>query len=284
MSRLFLIAALLLGLQPDVARAQGSQYDDAFTDLASTALAEREAERIRLQAEVAFVSGLMVAGAGEPGMLLLDDGELRDALLERTEAGLADAELALVYLETHPLREGSQARIRAAQTAVDRGADTVLQSRLTWVEVLTSQRDAVLEALATRGLTIEPQALELALQQALAEAQLDRIQQEAAVAHYRDLVERGDTDNLLRLLPERSSFEARYLSRLARGSRSGRGNRGRGSSSDRTARSDPRAAQGLYGEALTDAVNLALATEEARVQMLRAVETALHEQLSRPGG
>ncbi len=280
MIRLLLLTTLLL---PGLARAQSPAYDTAFTDRASTEIATREAERVRLEAEVGFLSGLMIAGAIEPAMLLLDDEELRDALLERTEAGLADAELALVYAESHPLREGSMARMRAADNGVERTAQTVLDSRMTWLEVLTSQRDAVLKALAERGLTIAPHAMDLALQQALADAQLERLQAEAVVAHYRDLLDRGDVDNLLRLLPESTSFQAVYLARVGRGGRGGRGDRGR-SSSDRTARNDPKAAQELNARALATSLYQALEAEEARVQMQRAVETALSAQIEQLGG
>jgi len=271
-----LLCLALVLAQPAASLAQ-SRANEVFATVANEQLAARNAEHVRSMAELRFIQGLLEGDRRDEGLLLLDDEELRESLLERSEATLADAELALAYLEQHPLREGSSARIAAAEKAVTRNADAILRSRTTWAEVQASQRDAVAGALTGRGLAVDPEVQRAALTLALAEADVEQIQQQAAVDRYREVVAQGDSNSVVRTLPERSIFLARHMTRQLNNPRA----RSRGGN-DRTShpsKADPDSVEKSLTASRDAAVELAVAAEAARVEMLQAVAVAMRGML-----
>jgi len=248
-----------------------NRANQVFATVANEQMAARNAEHVRLMAEVEFVRGLLEGERRDEGLLLLDDEEMRESLLERSEATLADAELALVYLGQHPLREGSSARIAAAEQAVERTAQAILRSRTSWAGVQASQRDAVANALIGRGLAVDPQVQRAALSQTLAEADVEQVQQRAAVERYREVVAQGDGNSIVRTLPDRSIFLARHMTRLLNNPRA----RSRGNDDRHPSRADGDAVELNLSESRDAAIELAVAVEAARVEMLQAVIDAL---------
>ena len=256
-----------------------SRADQVFAAVANEKLATRSAEHVRLVAELGFVQELLEGDRRDEGLLLLDDEELRESLLERSEAMLADAELELAYLDKHPLREGSSARIAAAEQAVDRNAEAILRARTTWADVLAAQRDAVAGALAGRGFGVDAPMQRAALELALAEADVERIQQQAAVDRYRETVDRGDGNSIVRTLPERSIFIARHLTRQLNNPRARPKAAADGGS--HPSRADADVVEQNLASSRDAAVALAVAAEAARAEMLQAVAVALDAHLAR---
>lgn len=273
-----LLGVLLALVLPHEALSQ-SRADQVFATVANEKMATRTAEHIRLTAELVFIRELLAGDRRDQGLLLLDDEELRESLLERSEAKLADAELAAVYLDKHPLREGSQARIEAAERAVERNAEAILRARTTWAEVQAAQRDAVAGALSGRGLTVDAPAQRAALDLALAEADVERIQQQAAVDRYRETVDQGDSNSIVRTLPDRSVFIARHLTRQLNNPRARPQASAEGG--NHPSRADADEVEKNLEASRDAAVELAVAAEAARAEMLQVVADALSARLAR---
>lgn len=195
----------------------------------------------------------------------------RDVEHLRAVASAADADLATVYLEQHPLRVGSVARVSAAEQAVERFVVSVVRGRQAVIEVLDAERTALRGALEAQGHVPDPEALRVVLLRLDAELEVEHIGQRAATHHYRVMLERADVPGLLGALPERVAFLAQCTSRLL---------------------NNPRAASLVYGEkhpsrvqqreaaeqldvTLDEQLTTAIAAEEARIELGEAIQESL---------
>lgn len=270
-ARLVLSCVLLVAAASPTNPARGQTPNPAFAAMANEKLAARDVEHLRAVAELAFIEPLLASDRREVALLLLDDADLRDCLVERAEASAADADLATVYLEQHPLRMGSTARLSAAEQAVERFVVSAVRGRQAMAEVLDAERAALRGALEAQGHAPDPEVLRAALRRLDAQLEVDHIGQRAATHHYRVMLELADVPGLLGALPERVTFLAQRTSRLL---------------------NNPRAASLVYGEkhpsrvqqreaaeqlevALDEQLTTAIAAEEARIELGEAVQAAV---------
>lgn len=262
-----LVAAL--GLPP--LTATGEDANPVFAALANEKWAARSAEHARTLAELAFLEQLLASDRRDVALLLLDSDDIRDCLVEKAEAEAADAELSSVYLDKHPLRVGSVARIAAADQAVAHFVESELRGRQALAEVLEAERGALQGALVARGGAADPAARDLALRRLHAELDVDRIQQEAAAGRYRVMLEQGDSAGLLGCMPERVTFLAQRTARRLNNPRTEDARYGESHPS----RAQQKEFRQQLEAVLLQQLELAIAAEEARIELDVAVRDAL---------
>ncbi len=256
-----------------------SGADEAFAQEASQVLAANEVELVHLRAEIGFLQERLESNHADEALLLLDDESIREALQERAEAELADAQMADAYLDQHPRRVGSQARVAAAKEAAERGARDAMETRTLQAEVLEAQQTALLEALEQRGLDPDPAALELALHQGIAEFAVARIGLQVEVDRYRELREAGDDARLVLALPEEVGQPARHLSRQLTAARLEDARQSQVYGDKHPSKVESAAKVERIGDQLASALDLAVRTEVTRLKLLWAGQQALEERL-----
>lgn len=266
---------LIVAMGMPVASRAGQTDNPMFTSLANEKWAARDAEHVRVRAELAFLEALLGSERRGVALWLLDSEDMEDCLVEKAEAEAADAELAAVYLDQHPLRVGSQARIAAAEKAVSHFAEAILRGREALAEVLDAERNALRGALVARGAAPDPAVRRTALLRQHAELEVERLQQQAAVIRYREMLAKADTAGLLGALPDRGTFLAQRTSRRLHNPRSGSATRGEAPPS----RVQQREAQEQLEAVLMTQLEQAIAAEEARIELDEAVQEALAEAL-----
>ena len=210
---------------------------------------------------------------------MLDDSLIREALLERAEAELADAQMAEAYLDQHPRRVGSLARVAAAGEAVDRGAREAMETREMRVEMLEAHQAALLEALEQRGQEPDTTALEAALHQGIAELAVARVGLQVEVDRYRELREAGDDTRLVLALPEEVGQPARHLSRQLTAARTEDMRQSQAYGDRHPSKEESAGKVERIGEQLASALDLAVRTEVTRLKLLWAQQQALEERL-----
>ncbi len=262
-----LVAAL--GLPP--VPAAGQDANPMFAALANEKWAARTAEHARVLAELAFLEGVLASDRRSVALLLLDSEDIRDCLVEKAEAEAADAELAAVYLDKHPLRVGSVARIAAATQAIDHFVESELRGRQALAEVLEAERAALRGALEARGGAADPAARTQALMRLQAEMDVDRIEHEAAAGRYRAMLEQGDTAGLLGSMPEQATFLARRTSRRLNNPRTEDERYGE----NHPTRVQQKEFRELLETTLRQQLETAIAAQEAQVELDAAVREAL---------
>lgn len=271
-----LSAAVLAAPAP--ARASRAA-DEAFAAEASQVLASNEAELVRLRAEIGFLSERLESSHAAEALLLLDDTLIREALLERAEAELADAQMADVYLDQHPRRVGSSARVAAAGEAVDRGAREAMEAREMRAEMLEAHQTALLDALEQRGQEPDVKALERALHEGLAELAVARVGLQVEVDRYRELREAGDDARLVLALPEEVGQPARHLSRQLTAARTEDMRQSEAYGDRHPSKVESAGKAERIGEQLASALDLAVRTEVTRLKLLWAQQQALEARL-----
>ena len=274
---LAVLSAAVLGA-PAPAHASRAA-DEAFAAEASQVLASNEAELVRLRAEIGFLSERLESSHAAEALLLLDDSLIREALLERAEAELADAQMAEAYLDQHPRRVGSLARVAAAGEAVDRGAREAMETREMRVEMLEAHQAALLEALEQRGQEPDTTALEAALHQGIAEPAVARVGLQVEVDRYRELREAGDDTRLVLALPEEVGQPARHLSRQLTAARTEDMRQSQAYGDRHPSKEESAGKVERIGEQLASALDLAVRTEVTRLKLLWAQQQALEERL-----
>jgi hypothetical protein len=277
-ARLVLSCVLMVVVGSPTLRARGQTPNPVFAAMANEKLAARDVQHLRGVAELAFIEALLASERREVALLLLDDEDLRDCLVERAEAVAADRDLAATYLDQHPLRMGSMARVSASEQAVEHLVASAVRGRQAMVEVLDAERGALRGAIEAQGGAPDPEVRRGALLRLDAELEVEHIGQRAATNHYRVMLEQSDVPGLLGALPERVRFLAQRTSRLL---------------------NNPRAASLVYGEnhpsriqqkeaaeqlqvALDEQLTTAIAAEEARIELGEAVQAAVTEVLQSP--
>ncbi len=274
-ARLVLSCLSMILLGTAAGPAAGQAPNPVFAAMANEKLAARDADHLRAVAEVAFLEGLLASERRDVALLLLDDEDLRDCLVERAEAAATDAELATTYLEQHPLRVGSMARVSAADQALEHFAVSAVRGRRALAEVLDAERAALRGALEIQGLAIDLDAHRAALQRLDAELEVEGIGQRAVTGHYRALLEQSDVAGLLGALPERVTFLAVQTSRRLRNPRADSLRYGE----NHPAMVQQREARAQLEGALDEQLENAIAAEEARIEMGEAVQAAVAEAL-----
>lgn len=279
MRHLAACAALLLALGAPAAARGSSPLDVAFAAEASRSLAETEVERIRLGEEISFLKDRIESEHREDVLLLLDDDGVLAALIERAEARLADARVGTQYLEQHPRRVGSRARVAAVEGALEQLAWTALEGREMHAAVLDAQAAALTAALAERSLSADPRALEVALVGALVEVEVERIGLQVEVDRYRELREQGQLSQLRLLLPPRVAAPTHHLTRELNAAHLDEARHSIAYGDEHPSRVDARQSVQLIEDALGESMARAVGAEVTRLKLLWAEQQALQRRL-----
>jgi hypothetical protein len=274
---------LLVLLLPRPARASRAA-DEALAAEISAVMAANETELLAVQARLTFLRDRMESSHPDEALGLLDDEAVSEALVERIEAELADARLGEAYLDQHPRRVGSLARIEAARQEVERSARWSMEAMEVQVEMLVARQTALLGAMDERGLEPDMQALEGELHRGIASFEATRIMLQVEVDRYRELRDAAATERLVLALPDGVARPARHLARQLSAAAMEDVRNAQTYGDKHPTRVDAAAAITRLEEQLDAGLDLAVRTEVTRLKLVWAQQQALQERLEQLGG
>ena len=280
---LILLLAPLLLLLPRPAQASRAA-DEALAAEISEVLAANETELLALRARLAFLRDKMESNHPDEALLLLDDEAVFEALVERVEAELADARLGEAYLDQHPRRVGSLARVEAGRQEVERSARWGMESLAVREEMLEARQTALLGALEERGLAPDMEALEGELYRGIASLEADRIVLQVEVDRYRELRDVGDDERLVLAHPDGVVRPTRHLARQLAAAVAEDARNAQTYGNKHPTRVDAAAAIASLEEQLDASLDLAVRTEVTRLKLVWAQQQAHQDRLEQLGG